>query len=671
MDDERHSATVRASAGSRALRSRPSIGYGRSMDDAAADDSLAQQDTLFGPDSFVESDTNQLLGAIAPADASVTTTHPLHLRRVWCRNFKGFESAELVLDSFSVLVGTNSSGKSSLLQVISLAHRLMRLHAHVGDDQVTFPSGEGRLLLPDVLPVAVARDLWYRGQQRVGRSEHVGVLIGVEYENGHVFEFTIRALFGSLNSRVTTSPGAILRTEYDRMIHRPPVIVPAAVGIVAQEEYRTPARLAGLIASGRHNETIRNHLNDLRTTNPEAFETIKEILEAHFAAHVERVAFQPQSDQFISAIYADDAVEHDLFSAGGGFLQVLQLLVLAFSYDAGLLALDEPDAHLHSSLQQIVVGILESLSAKNGCQIVLATHSKEIINFVDSGRLIPIRKGMTRFEPLRPYQDAIELLQDVGAIDNVDAYSLILSKRCAFVEGGSDERWLKRFAAKLDSTVFEGDSKVVVIPTSGVTETRHLQQLDLFEQLIGGGAIASLQIIDRDGLPHELLQSATASPARPCHVLQRDSIENYLVIPEALTRVINSDLERRGDARRLTNETMEAIIDACADELRDEMVDRGANSIERFHIARRTADRPGAGDMGAQARAHVAAAFASFDGKLSVVQGRRLLAGLRRQIQTEYSVSFSNDRLLEEIAREEVPAEIRHVLDTLEALPSD
>jgi predicted ATPase len=630
-----------------------------------------RQETLFGLDSFVEPDPTALLSVVTPSYGDTRhSLKPLHIRRVWCRNFKGFSEVELFLDDFSVLVGTNSSGKSSLLQAISLAHRLILLHAHIGESEVSFPLSEGRLLLPDVLPVAISRDLWHRGQQRVGRSRHVGVEVGVEYENGYKFEFSVRALFGSLNSRVVDSPGGIPRSEYNRLLHRPPVIVPAAVGVVVEEEYRTPARLAGLLASGRPNETIRNHLNELSATDPEGFAAIKEILETHFAAHIDRVDFKPESDQFISAVYADSTVEHDLFSAGGGFLQVLQLLVFAYSYNAGLLALDEPDAHLHSSLQQIVVGILESLSARTGCQILLATHSKEIINFVDSGRLIPVRKGEPTLAHLRPYQGAIELLQDVGAVDNVDAYSLILSKRCLFVEGGSDERYLKRFAAKLGAGVFEGDTKVVMIPTSGVTETRHLQQLDLFEQLIGRGEIASLQVVDRDGLPAALLDAATENAARPYHVLARDSVENYLLIPEAIMRVINSELARRGDNRRVDIDEVVAEIESACDELRDAMVDRSTDSIERFHLARRTQGRPNASAMAAEARQHVANAFDSFEGKISVVQGRRLLGILRGRFQDIYQVSFSNDHIIEEISRDEVPLEIQDLVRQLEALPS-
>lgn len=59
-----------------------------------------------------------------------------------------------------------------------------------------------------------------------------------------------------------------------------------------------------------------------------------------------------------TSTYAPEDSDHDLFSAGAG-LQLLTFLVLG---QAGILLVDEPDAHLHSSLQRIVVDVLRKAS---------------------------------------------------------------------------------------------------------------------------------------------------------------------------------------------------------------------------------------------------------------------------------------------------------------------
>lgn len=54
---------------------------------------------------------------------------PPMIRRVWMRNFKGYKEFEVALGRFNVLVGTNNSGKSTLLQAVDLLFALLTLHA--------------------------------------------------------------------------------------------------------------------------------------------------------------------------------------------------------------------------------------------------------------------------------------------------------------------------------------------------------------------------------------------------------------------------------------------------------------------------------------------------------------------------------------------------------------
>ena len=149
------------------------------------------------------------------------------------------------------------------------------------------------------------------------------------------------------------------------------------------------------------------------------------MLSQRFAANVRDVDFEELTDQFLRARYATaNGLQHDLYSAGAGFIQVLQLLTFVFGRDASVVLLDEPDAHLHSSMQRVVVEILEELAKSERLQIVLSTHSKEIINFVDPSRLILIETDQVHLAPAGDSVATIAALRSVGDIDNVDAFSL-------------------------------------------------------------------------------------------------------------------------------------------------------------------------------------------------------------------------------------------------------
>ncbi|MGH2429402.1 MAG: AAA family ATPase [Candidatus Limnocylindria bacterium] len=97
---------------------------------------------------------------------------PLRLRRLWFRNFKTFESFEVELGEFNVLAGPNNAGKSSLLHGADLLFRLIDLHREAGH------LASGRNVPPNILPVAVLRDLWFRQRYRQ-QNRFVPATVGV------------------------------------------------------------------------------------------------------------------------------------------------------------------------------------------------------------------------------------------------------------------------------------------------------------------------------------------------------------------------------------------------------------------------------------------------------------------------------------------------------------
>lgn len=182
-----------------------------------------------------------------------TDEHPPVLRRVWLRDFKSFKDVNVELGRFNVLVGANNAGKSTLLQGIDLLYTLLKLHRD-GDTLAK----SGRYLPASVLPVAQLKDVFFNRTIRVGR-QNVYATVGAEFGDGSEVEFGIREFFGNANCTVMVESG-MSGDRLDALLAHPAVWVPSSVGIVRDEEYRTPARRTGLINDGRHNEVLRNLL---------------------------------------------------------------------------------------------------------------------------------------------------------------------------------------------------------------------------------------------------------------------------------------------------------------------------------------------------------------------------------------------------------------------------
>ena len=591
----------------------------------------------------------------APATGLGEITTAPRIRRLWLRNFKGFVDFEVTLGEFNVLAGANNSGKSTILQGADLLFRLIDLHregSHLA---------RGRNVPPGLLPIAQLRDLWY-GRRYRSQNKFIEAIVGGEFADGVEIEFGVIGPFAAANSRLRLkgSTDETLRV----LAARPAVWVPSSVGLARAEEYRPAARRLGLVAEGRHNEVLRNQLLELSKRKSD-FEELERILETHFGGRLESVRFDELVDQFVTATYEESSVQHDLYSVGSGFVQVVQLLAFILPKNPSVVLLDEPDAHLHSSLQKTVIDVLDNLSRTRGFQLLVSTHSKEIINYVDPSRLILVEKGASKASPFGPAVTLLSILQSVGSIDNVDAFALVRNKRCLFLEGQDDELVIERFAARLGRASFSGDDRIVVVGVGGADRFEHVEQLTVFEGILGS-AIASFEIRDRDGSTDSHRSDAMSKATRPLRILERDSIESYLVNPIVLARVVANVADDQGKTLSPTAVELERLILEETDKLMDRAHDRIA---DRYMVEERRINGsfPTIAEANIAARAAIAAHWGALDDRLVVAPGKPLLAAVRNRIQTEYGTSFGTARLVEEFEVAEIPEELKTLLAEVDA----
>lgn len=611
----------------------------------------------FGEDAVQEATSSEgIFAGFSQSREAHAAGVPLRLRRVRLANTLGFGGSTIYPDDFTVLVGANNSGKSSLMRAISFAQTLMRVHVERTDSHHVVLA-RGRNLDDGLLPVPEVRDLWYRGIRRVG-NDWVMAEIELEFENKLVVGFGLKGPFGHATSRLLESTTReIPREDFDRLTAYPVVYVPSSVGVVDREEYRTPARIFSLIAGGRAHEVLRNLLFDLEQTG--RLREVSAVIREYFSGSVEAVSFDLRSDEYVHVSYREDS-DHDLFSAGAGFLQVLQLITFLVHERPGVLLVDEPDAHLHSSLQRLIVDVLRRASQELGMQVLLATHSKEIVNYVDPSELLVIDRKQAELKGLGEHESAISVLESLGAVDSIDAYQVITHRKVLLVEGGSDKKVLRAFAAKREARVFEGVNRLVVIETGGDSTPTARSDLKILERMMDA-EVRSLQLIDRDARLQQSIDTAEQSSPRPLHIWRRDSIESYLIALSAIARIVAARKEESDLAE------IQAFVERARDEvvesLKDETLDRISTRYRHDVIA-----REGRNVEPAEANQRAREVMQDLDQLLRLTRGKDLLASLKKRVQDEYSVSFGNQALIAEITLDEVDPELIEVLGQIEQL---
>lgn len=95
-------------------------------------------------------------------------------------------------------------------------------------------------------------------------------------------------------------------------------------------------------------------------------------------------------EQKLIMICKENRISRELFWAGFGFQVWCQLLThISRANTSSILIVDEPEIYLHPDIQRQLLGILREICP----DILIATHSTEIMSEADSGEILLIDKS--------------------------------------------------------------------------------------------------------------------------------------------------------------------------------------------------------------------------------------------------------------------------------------
>jgi hypothetical protein len=224
----------------------------------------------------------------------------------------------------------------------------------------------------------------------------------------------------------------------------------------------------------------------------------------------------------------------DIMVEGSGFLQWLSVYALAVSPEINVLLLDEPDAHLHPTLQSHLLERLKALAAENRKQALMATHSTEILRQVDHRIIYEV--GTRHSGYLTQSDQRVGLFSGMGSDYAPKLDQLRLHKRVAFVEGTFEEPILRTLAERLGQPL---PPNLVFWIYNG----EHSQRRILFEQLRSEiPDLRAMSIRDRDSLELGAVNPNLTQNGYPdqnglrIRTWRRRQLDNYLLFPVAISR---------------------------------------------------------------------------------------------------------------------------------------
>ncbi|MFY0529522.1 ATP-dependent nuclease [Archangium gephyra] len=577
-------------------------------------------------------------------------------------NFKALVSYRVPLQRMNVLVGANNSGKSTVIAAFrALAAGLRAARArsptpHEGPDERT---RWGWSIPVDELPISVENvhsDYNDRSSTVTFQLSNKNRLLLWFPADGGCF------LFHESEGAAIQTPSAF-RKAFPVTVGVVPVLGP----VEHEERLVEPETVTRGLATHRASRHFRSFWHHF----PEQFEEFAALVRETWPGmeinSPEQVVRREGARLFThtSMFCREERIDRELYWVGFGFQIWCQLLThIVRNRAATLLVLDEPETYLHPDVQRKLLGLLRQA----GPDIMLATHSSEIIAEAEPNELLLINK---RFKSAHRVSDADgvqKVLEAVGSIQNPTLTHLARTRRVLFVEG-EDFRILRRFARRLGLGELSNGNDLTVVPIGGFAN---------WEKVVGvgwgigrtlGRPLSLSIVLDRDyraDAEIEDVRVKLAAHLQFVHLHQRKEVENYLLVTEPLARAASAASRER--ARR-TGVAAAEIPDIQA--LLMEIAGSFQGEVLSQYLSRRQASEQRGGIDAATAINRVLSEFharwSTFEGRMELVPGKRCLAALNQRLQEQHKIQVTATAIIDAFHIDEVPVEVRDLLAGLDA----
>lgn len=153
-------------------------------------------------------------------------------------------------------------------------------------------------------------------------------------------------------------------------------------------------------------------------------------------------------------------------------------------------AIEEPETSQHPNYQRIIIESLQKLAQNEGRQILLTTHTPEIVRMTSKENIIFIQKN----EDERIVHHGNEI--DISTLaDTLGVLPYLIYQRVLFVEGESDVKFLNNLNNKFECLRNIFDIKTItLIPLCGGGNVKHWMTEDYLKQ----SNVKCLYFLDRD-----------------------------------------------------------------------------------------------------------------------------------------------------------------------------
>ena len=571
-----------------------------------------------------------------------------YVKKVKLENYRCFSSSEISFRDLCIVVGKNNAGKSSLIEALRL---ISAAGKKAQSCNFTYPSAnlgfssfsKGFPIDTDKLKISLSGVVYYY-TNNVAKitatfSDKTQIVIAITSDTAFA------CLFDPYGNNITKSSMA-REYSFDQINILPQIgLIKEKEGLLSQETVRTDQNTY---------LTSRHFRNEIWLNRVERFQTFKQIAEESWdGLRIRDIIFNPTEDDYISLLLEDARFPAEIGVMGSGLQMWLQMIwFITKSEGCRTIILDEPDVYMHPDLQRKILHVVE----KRFPQVIIATHSVEIISDVEPQNIIMIDKRERSMKYANDSQAVQKIIDDIGGVQNLALLRIGNARKCLFVEG-KDVDILSKFGDVISPETSFFLKTLPCVSLGGYSRLSDAYGASkLFERTTSGN-IKCYCIVDRDYRSEDEVKEKERQAKENSlllHIWRRKEIENYIINPKVLFRTvksINSLVTESEFMVFLTN-----IVDGFAIQVQDQ------------YSANYSLSNGGSKNLitcNEQARIFMSENWTSLDNKIKLVPGKDALKRVMELMKANYKVSSSFTSIIKSFKPEEIDAEIKSVLDDL------
>jgi hypothetical protein len=554
-------------------------------------------------------------------------------------NFRGFDRHTLPLRPLTIMVGANNAGKSTVVEALR----------HVSQVQRSLERGR-----------FTATPEWLdhpRGGAGVAPSQRL-----LEFDAQGLFH-----LYGSPPARISATfnsgasvdvfvgPGGVLHGVFlgpdgepagsareARNLALPLVAAqPQVAPLLKREPERKEETIRRAIGSYLSPQHFRNQL----ALFPEDYPVFREIAERTWPGLLIK-DFRQEDGRFALDLRIGSFVG-EASRMGHGLQMWLQLMwFLARTPRGACAVLDEPDVYMHPDLQHRLFAEIRNRFD----QLVVAAHSVELMSHVEPRDILIIDRDNpdTNASEFATSLPAVQAAFDqLGTVHRVMLTRLWKADRFLLVEG-EDVGILRAFERSLAIDPFL--DRISHGDTQGWGGWSRAVRSELPERNRSGETIITYAVFDRDyhsdAEVKKRFEEADQRGIR-LHIWRRKEIENYLLVPSAIARLIaNLSADGKGpEAADVETKIVELAVGLRAD-------------TELAIIEALGSVSGGPAKALQLARSWLENAFSSFEGTVALAPGKTVLSQLSSWSGERWGVTFGPLQLAYALEEDEIDDEV-------------